>query len=219
MRIFCKEKDYYDYLQDYSDDIIFDRRKFVKLTSKEILKEIPIQEYHHKVNVFQVFALRAGYYLFFFKSKIVLHNDPEHYSYYIECDFDYEIEYLGQRIDYEYKGSEILTFEWYDISAGHDKKWNRMYYDVMEVNLSNIEKGNWNFERYGKERRREPKVPLLRNTFITKYIPAELIYRGIDDYIRASKNDVDQESEGLTDVDKVINHGFDKRTSFRNIKD
>ena len=98
--------------------------------------------------------------------------------------------------------------------------WHYFYKDNWYfTDLNNIEKGNWNFERYGKERRRESKVPLLRNTFITKYIPAEHIYRGIDDYIRASKNDVDQESEGLTDVDKVINHGFDKRTSFRNIKD
>ena len=81
MKIFCKEKDYYDYLQDFSDDIIFDRRKFIKLSSKDILKEIPIQDYRNKLNVFQVFALRAGYYLFFFKSNIVLHNASEHYSY------------------------------------------------------------------------------------------------------------------------------------------
>ncbi len=45
MKIFCKEKDYYDYLQDFSDDIIFDRRKFNKLSSKVILREIPLQNH------------------------------------------------------------------------------------------------------------------------------------------------------------------------------
>ena len=88
----------------------------------------------------------------------------------------------------------------------------------MKDNLNNIKKGNWNQGKY-RDIKKELPIPFLRDTFIPKYIPAYLIYSGIDDFIRSSKNDVDQESDGLIDIDKVINHGFDKRTSFRNIKD
>ncbi len=88
----------------------------------------------------------------------------------------------------------------------------------MKDNLNNIKKGNWNQGKY-RDIKKELPIPFLRDTFIPKYIPVELIYRGIDNYIRASKNDVDQESYGLSDIDKVITHGFDKKTSFRNIKD
>ena len=107
MKIFCKEKDYYDYLQDFSDDIIFERRKFIKLSSKVILREIPLQD-HWDLKNLQVFALRAGYYLFFFKSTIFMNERSE--DSYIQGNFDYDIEYFGQRIDYEYKGTDILIF-------------------------------------------------------------------------------------------------------------
>ena len=91
-------------------------------------------------------------------------------------------------------------------------------YTYWKVGLNNIRRINWKYDKY-RDIKKELPIPFLRESVIPKYIPAELIYRGIDDYIRASKNDVDQESDGLIDIDKVINHGFDKRTSFRNIKD
>ena len=41
MRIFCKEKDYYDYLQVHDDDIIFDRRKYESWDSYCLIKQFP----------------------------------------------------------------------------------------------------------------------------------------------------------------------------------
>ena len=33
----------------------------------------------------------------------------------------------------------------------------------------------------------------------------------------STKNDRNCESTGLTDCEKIVNHGFDKKTSFRNM--
>jgi hypothetical protein len=57
--------------------------------------------------------------------------------------------------------------------------------------------------------------PILIGTKISFLIPAEDIYKELDNYLRSFYNDKDQQSKGLTDVDKAINHGFDKKFSFR----
>ena len=61
-------------------------------------------------------------------------------------------------------------------------------------------------------------IPILRNTWVPSFVDANEAYYNIEEWLIAQHNDVDQESKGITDIDKVINHGFDKRESFRNIK-
>ena len=80
-------------------------------------------------------------------------------------------------------------------------------------------------ERVGRERRLanvlfmplcdKTKIPILSQTGIPAVIQPEQIFLGIEEYLSSKSNDRSMESEGLTDVDKAVNHGFDKRTSFR----
>jgi hypothetical protein len=65
---------------------------------------------------------------------------------------------------------------------------------------------------------KEYSVPILKDTFIAKFIHPEDIYYSIEEFISSKKNDIDTESKGLTDKEKVINHGFDTKSSFRNVK-
>jgi hypothetical protein len=57
--------------------------------------------------------------------------------------------------------------------------------------------------------------PILRNLEIQHIIPPLEIYTDIEYYIASRKDEQDVESKGITDVEKAINHGFDKKTSFR----
>ena len=54
--------------------------------------------------------------------------------------------------------------------------------------------------------------PILKDTFIRSYIPSENIWDAVCEYIGLSK---EIESRPLTDKEKIIQHGFDKITSFR----
>ena len=56
--------------------------------------------------------------------------------------------------------------------------------------------------------------PILKNTPIPSVIPARDFYNAIDNYLRSMFNDKTIEIKN-SDIDKAINHGFDKRTSFR----
>ena len=225
MRIFCKEKDYYDYLQIHDDDIIFDRRKSIHLSDKDIIRSFPTydkrnyfsKKYDDK-NLYQVLALRAGYKLFFFKIKISNFSECRTRGKFLSSsEFDYEVNYLGSKLDYTYK-DDPLNFFSYDVEIGRDKKWNIIEADPIKDNINNLKCYPLNYDSW-HNCTTEYNVPFIGNTFVAKYISGDEIYNAIDDYLRSLNNDVDQESEGITDVDKAINHGFDKRSSFRNIKD
>ena len=58
---------------------------------------------------------------------------------------------------------------------------------------------------------------ILKNIGIPAMISPEKIYYGMETYLFSLKNDKDCESTGLTDCEKIVNHGFDKKTSFRNM--
>ena len=58
---------------------------------------------------------------------------------------------------------------------------------------------------------------ILKNIGIPAMIPPEQIYYSMETYLFSLKNDRNCESTGLTDCEKIVNHGFNKKTSFRNM--
>jgi hypothetical protein len=56
--------------------------------------------------------------------------------------------------------------------------------------------------------------PILKNTPIPSMIPARELYNALDNYLRSMNNDKNIEIVN-SDLDKIINRGFDKKTSFR----
>lgn len=57
-------------------------------------------------------------------------------------------------------------------------------------------------------------IYILRESGIPSIISAEDIYNAFDEYLSSLKNDRNVEIN-LTDEQRIENHGFDKRTSFR----
>lgn len=57
--------------------------------------------------------------------------------------------------------------------------------------------------------------PILSNTFITKIIDPETVWKELQNYISSLNNDKDVDLV-MTDVERAEIHGFDKKISFRN---
>ena len=74
------------------------------------------------------------------------------------------------------------------------------------------------YEIYPKEDTEvEPiELPILANTSLTKLLDPDTIWKELSNYISSLKNDKNVDS-GITDVEKVVNHGFDKKESFRGV--
>ena len=230
MRILSKVKDYYDYLQDWSDDIVFVRKQLYSFDSwRDIFCHFPVEYFYNLKNKNesrQILALRVGFKIYFFRAKIYYDYDrliryngrswvPN------DSSTKFEIEYIGSRLDYEYSNiEEPLKWQKLDRVCSINKKREFVEEDVLSINLNNIKIIDWRYDKYAAfapvKIKPEYYIPYLSNT-VSSYIPAEEVYRNIDDFLRSSKNDKNWESKGITDIEKIINHGFDKKSSFRNI--
>ncbi len=231
MKIIDRNSDYYDYLwqQNGDDEVVFDRRGSV-LLSKQTLCDaincgdgcyrivngkkrfIPLLPYNffpwEKKNgePFFLFVLAAGFNFFVIKLSFLRYEENTNLL------IDFSMELICSRKWYEYKGEPLNLYTVDSKAFAVDKlsaeEWRK-------ANLSNC-----NFcplLNLSGELERCP-IPILRDAGFASIIPPEEIYCGIDEYLLASKNDVNAESAGLSDADKAVNHGFDKRTSFRNVK-
>ena len=69
-----------------------------------------------------------------------------------------------------------------------------------EYKTGNI--NNWEIKHF--DFFEENTIPILRNTWVPSYVDAQTAYYNIEEWLIAQHNDVDQESKGLTDIDKVI---------------
>lgn len=58
--------------------------------------------------------------------------------------------------------------------------------------------------------------PLLKTTFIPSIIPPETIWIDVENYISSLNND--KIFDKMTNKEKILSHGFDLKTSFRNVK-
>ena len=66
---------------------------------------------------------------------------------------------------------------------------------------------------------KEPRIvenPILAKTYIPKIVPAEEAWNNIYEYISSLNNK--EIVDNRTDIQHAESHGFDKRTSFRNVK-
>ena len=231
MKIICKVKDYYDYVGfGNSEDIVFDRRNNWGTTPDT--EEISlfsnykiIDEYlcHHNSVDSKVIGLFLGYNLYVFlitaetKRTYFNKNGVE-----ILKKYKYDVELINHTVAYNVK--HTLPVEFVEI----DMNIKGRYYFSAEDLVEEIKKGQtnlWVFKPLFSSSLTSSlykdlanKIPILKNTFVPKFVPADIAYRNIEEWLIAQHNDVDQESIGLTDVDKAINHGFDKKYSFRSTK-
>ena len=214
LRIIDKNKDYYDYLAhqaDSDDEVTFDRRGSIPLRHEDFftilskhVKEYKYQQYRYwffpkePVEYNKLFAVRAGVALFLIGLKLEID----------ESDFrncilkSYKMELIKTFEDFDYRGKvlDIVSVEC-----------ERHYTALNKKKLEKIKLSELTIENFGLQ----GGFYILKNIGIPALIPPEKIYYGMETYLFSLKNDRNCESTGLTDNEKIVNHGFDKKTSFR----
>lgn len=234
MRIIDKNKDYYDWLShtEISDDsILFDRRNSEFLTKSGFCAEVQLKgivEYdidierrgkswksyrHERSGAHYEIALVAGTNLFIMRLADLVHNEGfDENGRRREILSDFTPTVVCARKNYGWNGVPLGLF------TLNPKWWNRRTRRMVSAwdangaeSWDNANLANVLFMPLCDK----TKIPILSQTGIPAVIQPEQIFLGIEEYLSSKSNDRSMESEGLTDVDKAVNHGFDKRTSFR----
>ena len=222
MRIIDSNKDYYDFWQNIWRDsaVVFDRRDSYELSREEFAKSFTDESYKW--------------------SKFVLERMPEGDSHkYVllqVCSnfwlFDLLITKTGTEgvcTEYELHRKEA----WQDYSRPPElirlssirAKLQRFY--EPEITADDVRRGEYRtvkvfdeFVKTGsnlKDGAQDVRhIPILKDIGVAAEVPAEEIFLALEEYFLTQKRSSERtETRGLTDRDKVTNHGFDAKTSFR----
>lgn len=201
MRILDKNKDFYDYLQDYESDIVFDRRGSHILTNEELNTWTLYNRYKSEFTD-KYFLLQIGYTNWLILAKATKIGDNGSGYFTVE---DYSLELVEMWKDYnksvDFKFGEISSK--FSIEYLYSKKWEHKKF-IDDVKLGNFEYKN-NFA--------EKSPIVLSKTKLPSILNAQDIYLAIEEWLSHKKDDVVHDS--MTDKEKIVSHGFDTKSSFR----
>ena len=201
MRIIDKNKDYYDYLRCYDDDVVFDRRGSYILTNQDIC-DLWCGFHENFSDKYLLLQVGYSYWLMIAKCEstaVSCTNAPQ-------C-IDYSLELVDYWKDYNH--FDNLHFGTVDkhFSAEYlfSKKW-----DWKSNLIDEIKRGNY---EYKKDFTKSYSNLIFRNIKIPSVVIADDLYNAFDEYFSHLKDDV--KVDNMTDIEKVESHGFNKKTSFR----
>lgn len=199
MRIIDKNKDFYDYFQDYDSDIVFDRRNSRILTDSEICALYGgfYEKFHDKFLLLQI-----GYTNWLIKMIAEKINDSDTW---LVCN-DYRLELIEMWKDYnksvDFKFGEIKTH--YTLEYLTSKKFNHKTALIDDIKLGNFE--------YIKNFTEKSPI-ILNKTKLPSILNAQDVYFAIEEWLSHKKDDIVHDS--MTDKEKIVSHGFDTKSSFR----
>lgn len=200
MRIIDKNKDYYDYLQCYTDDIVYDRRNshFITLDDLEKIWMFDIDE--------RFLLLQVGYSNWLIKIIPTKYEEKNGWTY-IQ---DYSVELLEYWKDYNHCNK--LTFGVINKRCSFEYLFSKKFQRYEKLS-DDVKHGNYEFKILYTEKHEnilfsKSKIPSIVKPFD--------LYNAFDEYFSHLKDDVNYDN--MTDKEKIESHGFDKKTSFRNIK-
>jgi hypothetical protein len=210
MYIIDKNKDYYDYLKGtYGIDktIVYDRRGSIVLSNQYIIDYL--RKEYHRLESIEHFILEIGDKQYLFSAKLYYKKEG---FLYVSTNGVFNLEKIFN--DNKHYFEKEITIVSCNLENFH-YSYNFMYkgYKVKEFNYSSL---SW-ADVLINENRLEQKIdnPILSNTCIPHFIPAKDIWISLMNYISSKYNDKTIDIKN-SDVDKIVNHGFDKKTSFRN---
>lgn len=197
MKIISKYKDYYDYLSGvWGED-----PKLVLERTKEFVWNSPSTRSKYVLtfviggNMVQLYYSGENYY---FGKDLKQFDESTKWSK-KEGHYRVNIGYIDGRQNYMYvvdgvkSGYEFLN----------DKYKCPILYNSESWYCSDITKED--FSTY----------PLLSSTPITKFVDATDVYRWIQEYLAKKVDQSQARQDNLSDVQRLVNKGFDKVTSFR----
>ena len=225
MRIIDKQNDYYDYLQDNGDSLVFDRRGSRALTKEEIKDTINrvLDSYYHVPHVFLLVQCGTSYWLLFVEGTDIKKRTG--FCGPAEVVGNYNVWILSKWKEYN-QPLKLLSVQ--AISFNH--LWKYKIYDI-EYHRQTVRTLNKDRLAESSQGLREAVIHkeykvyqdfskegylLLKSSGIPNAIDPEEIYNAIDEYFSLEKTAAESTvAGGTTNNDKIKNHGFDTKTSFR----
>jgi len=211
MRIIDKQHDFYDYLQDPTDTLVFDRRGSFLLTKEIIIDKIKSYTPQWDNKYKRLLLLQCG--VMYWLIEISLN----------ETYTDYTSRLLDKKKDYN-NPKELIKLSLHRYQVGYntyrDYKLNkRANIDFSNFNSSNgyIISHNIKYTDYKNTfKKEEQNIPILKSSGISELIDPIDIFTSIEEYFSMKKTESERtEPIGSTNNDKIIMHGFDTKTSFR----
>ena len=218
MRIISKIKDFYDYISyefsDKDDDIVFDRRNSIKKKKKDIVSFLRLNEYEKKtyysdISNYLIFQVGCLFYLIEiydieYKDVICCGVKQKEFS-------NYKMKVLSKW--HNYNNKDIMNF--YKLYRYFYYKTDNQFIDYAKNEI--LSEDN-KMKRAGYADIKD-KTFILNETGLASIIEPKEIYLALDEYFSSLITDREKrESTGITNNEKIVNHGFDKKISFRSVK-
>lgn len=227
MRIIDKNIDFYDVYQHiYKDDtLVFDRTDSFILTKKDICDKLSLcRHYPSLKDTFMLLQICNSYWLF------GIHIVKDNNSYSVT---DYDIEFLAKWDNYHMDSKLIklnLIYFPLRINCKLYTSWKNHRFDLNKVKthvdmlIQCVNDNDYTEDvnlcnhaiSYGKGQIRKKHIPILKSFGIADKVDPLEIYLAFEKYFSKEKTKLEKtEAVGTTNEDKIENHGFDLKTSFR----
>ena len=213
MRIIDKNHDFYDYLQNPTDTLVFDRRGSFVLDKKAVCDEMRFFNTRFDDDEHRFIELQCGATFWVFLATLKFD------SVYAYQPSDYVLELLASWKDYD-KPNKLLDvnlmslpftkFDWKTKTRALDRK-----KITPESVISHVEQC-FRSSNVRSLTRKENSVPILKAFGISGIIDPVDLFCAVEEYFSIEKAKSERtEAIGTTNNDKILMHGFDTRTSFR----
>lgn len=234
MRIIDKNVDFYDYIQgtDTTGELVFDRTDSFMLTKEELARHLlkedkwdyKKRQWITKTISYNFLLLQAGNKFWLF--LVTVPEEAKDYKLTLISNWDnYNCERALIKLD-------VIEFDWSirwevsdktgfrrDSEIDMDRLKEKADILVQAVNTKNYkERQSLNYYSYfsGDGKQVEKHIPILKACGISNFIAPMEFYMAIDEYFSLEKQASEKtDAEGTTNNDKIVNHGFDTKTSFR----
>lgn len=203
MRIIDNKYDFYDYLQDPTDQLVFDRRGSYNLTKEVLCSKIKPYSYcSTKNNYHMLIQCGATFWLVLLKMNDTMDN------------YDFELLDFWKNYDKpnELLKIDLMVFGW-RINRGKVE-------DMRDAINHNDYLKDYNINRYTKytdyKKKEECTIPILSPSGLGNIIDPIDMFCAIEEYFSIEKTKSETtEPKGVTNNDKIVMHGFDTKSSFR----
>ena len=235
MRILDKNKDFYDYLQYmYVDDTVtFDRTDSFIITKEDMCNHLWVHK-HMDVGNCQFVLLQVCHTFWLFYVEITkIEKHESWYTRFSITDYDVSLVKCWKNYDLPRKliRLNLINFGWrvgfsiWDLPMKERRNVDYKaqvikhadYVDAVNHNNYDIEKSiDEDTVRLGSGEIVTKHIPIIKQTGLSTYIDDEEIYHSLEEYFSLQKQDSERtESIGITDKEKIENHGYDVKISFR----
>ena len=234
MRIIDKLTDFYDFYQDPTDTIVFDRRGSFIIDKEDFGQRLYNFGYfgrNRKHDDYRLLLLQCGCDFWFIFATIEEHKSTNIFE---DPKITYELELLKHWKNYN-KARKLLNFQMISFSYKYKyknydrhKSFAEHIHANLDVFIDAIDHNDFEAEydfsttiRYidNKDTKVVGKYPILRACGIGTIVDPLDIFTAIEEYFSMEKTSSETtEPKGATNDDKIIMHGFDTKSSFRNKK-